>query len=450
MATAYEIVMDSRKKLVNSIIENMKKGYMWSPAWDTTVLRPYNPISDCYYAGCNRARLMMAAIDNDYKDPRWCTYNQAQEQGWAVKRGSQSVLLEKWIFSEHKIQEDEFGNKVKVEIELERPKVCYFRVFNGEQIHGIPSLELWKDPDFEQAIDITLKSSQCPITERADFHAYYSPAQDEIFIPSRFSFKSPEAFLSTVLHEMSHSTGHPERINRPLFNTFGTPDYAREELRAELGSAFTKCDLHLPLSNEQLQEHSSYMSSWIKILQEDPNEFFRACQDAEKISSYLYHNYERILEAEASPAAIAIEDKTPEERCRAGMKELGYEWIETDPDSMATVSFRHLETGKTICCDGWLAAVAELEELQYRDAIEKELLENRFSPNADLMKNICWLHKHTGKNLSLKEIAAMVKQPPDDLFCKELLKNISEECCRQELEIQTMDKLVASFAWEPI
>ena len=338
---------------------------------------------------------------------------------------------------------------MKVEVELERPKVCYFRVFNGEQIHGIPKLEPRKDPDFDHTIDITLKSSQCPITEQASIRAYYSPTQDEIFLPSRFSFKSSEAFLSTALHEMSHSTGHPDRINRPLFNSFGTPDYAREELRAELGSAFTKCDLQLPLSSEQLQEHSSYLSSWIKILQDDPNEFFRACLDAEKISSYLYHNYEKTLEAEISPA-IAPENKTLEEQCRTGMKALGYEYVETEPDSMATVTFRHPGTGKIICCDGWQAAAGELEELQYRDTLEKELLENRFSPNADLMNNICWLHRHTEKNLSLKDIADMVKQPPDDLFCKELLKNISEECCRQELEIQAMDKLVASLVWEPV
>lgn len=450
MASAFEIVSENRRKLVDSVIENMKKGYIWSPdAWSSAALRPYNPTSERYYAGGNRARLMAAAIENNYNDPRWCTYKQAQENGWAVKRGSQSVLLEKWIFTENKLEEDEAGNKVQVEVELERPKVCYFRVFNGEQIHGIPKLEPLKDPDFDQTIDAALKSSKCPITEIANAKAYYSPTQDEIYLPSRFSFKSPEAFLSVALHEMSHSTGHPARMNRPLFHAFGTPNYAREELRAELGSAFLKSDLRLPLSNEQLQDHSNYLNSWITVLEEDPNEFFRACQDAEKISNYLYQNYEKTLEAEVSPT-IALGDKTLEEQCRGGMKELGYEYIETDPDSMATVTFRHPETGKTICCDGWQAAAGELEELQYRDTVEKELLENRFSPNADLMKNICWLHKHTEKNLSLKEIADMAKQPPDDLFCKELLKNISEECCRQELEIQAMDKLVASLVWEPV
>ena len=113
MATAHEIVMENRKKLVNCIIENMKKGYVWSPkAWDSTALSPYNPTSNCHYLGGNRVRLMMAAIEQEYQDPRWCTFEQAQRNGWSVQRGAKSVLLEKWIFDETKTIEDSQGNKV--------------------------------------------------------------------------------------------------------------------------------------------------------------------------------------------------------------------------------------------------------------------------------------------------------------------------------------------------
>lgn len=299
MAGVYDIVMSNRKELVDTLIKNMEKGYIWTEnAWNSAALRPYNPASECYYLGGNRARLMLAAIENSYDDPRWCTYKQAQANGWAVKRGAQSVLLEKWIFTETKTVENEFGEPEKVTVELDTPKVNYFRVFNASQIHGIPKLEALPDPEYDSIIEAATRSSKCPIEEKAVSRACYIPDQDIIEIPPRFSFKSAESYLSVQIHEMCHSTGHADRLNRSLLNTFGSPDYAREELRAELGAAFFKANLNLPLSNEQLQDHSNYLASWIKVLEDDPNEFFRACKDAEKISDYLQKNYEQTLEAQ--------------------------------------------------------------------------------------------------------------------------------------------------------
>lgn len=299
MAGAYEIIMNNRKELIDALIRNMEKGYFWTEnAWSSAALRPYNPVSDCYYHGGNRARLMLAAMANNYNDPRWCTYNHAKANGWNIRRGAKSVLLEKWTFTETKTVENEHGKLVKETVELKTPKVNYFRVFNASQIHGIPKLEIAPAPDYDAIIKATAQSSRCPIIEKAVPQAHYIPSRDIIEIPSRFAFKSAESYLSVQIHEMSHSTGHPDRLNRPIVNKFGTPDYAREELRAELSSAFFKGNLNLPLSNEQLQDHSNYLKSWIQVLKDDPNEFFKACQDAEKISDYLQKNYEQVLEHE--------------------------------------------------------------------------------------------------------------------------------------------------------
>lgn len=301
MANAYEIVMNNRKELVDKLIQNMEKGYfLTEKAWNSAALRPYNPASDCFYLGGNRARLMIATLENNYNDPRWCTYNQAKENGWDVRRGAKSVILEKWIFEETKTIENEFGELEKKTVELERPKVNYFRVFNAEQIHGIPKLKAAPAPEYDSIIKAATDSSKCPILEKAIPKAHYIPAQDVIEIPSRFSFKSAEAYLSVQIHEMAHSTGHPDRLNRSILNTFGTSDYAREELRAELSSAFFKANLNIPISTEQLQDHSNYLKSWIQVLKEDPNEFFRACKDAERISGFLYKNYTQELEKQAT------------------------------------------------------------------------------------------------------------------------------------------------------
>ncbi len=300
MANAYEIVMESRKELVDTLIKNMESGYFWNKnAWNNSALRPYNPASDCYYLGGNRARLMIATMKNNYDDPRWCTYNQAKEKGWTVKRGAKSILLEKWIFTETKTVENETGELIKETVDLEYPKVNYFRVFNASQIHGIPKLEAAPDPAYDSIIQATKQSSKCLIVEKAVPQAHYIPIHDIIELPLRSVFKSSEAYLSVLVHEMSHSTGHPDRLNRQILNKFGTPDYAREELRAELGGAFFKANLNIPVSNEQLQDHSDYLKSWIQVLKDDPNEFFRACKDAEQISDYLYKNYDQELEKQA-------------------------------------------------------------------------------------------------------------------------------------------------------
>lgn len=144
-----------------------------------------------------------------------------------------------------------------------------------------------------------LASSQCEIVEAVEAmqpRSYYSPKEDKIVLPPRDHFKSQEAFLAVTLHEMSHSTGHPDRLNRPLNNKFGTPEYAKEELNAEFGSAFLQMDLGIQLSDEAVNDHAAYLQSWISVLENDPNELFRAVHNASEISDYLIENYQEYQE----------------------------------------------------------------------------------------------------------------------------------------------------------
>ena len=90
---------------------------------------------------------------------------------------------------------------------------------------------------------------------------------------------------------MCHSTAAPDRLNRSISGTFGSSEYAKEELRAEIGALFTESDLQVPLQGEHFEDHSDYLRSWISALKDDYNEFFRACADAERISSFLLSNY---------------------------------------------------------------------------------------------------------------------------------------------------------------
>ena len=185
-------------------------------------------------------------------------------------------------------------------MQLDRPQVMYFRVFNGEQVEGFPeyvpsAMDENRSP-LGDMIDQIISTSECPVIEAAQDRAYYSPSQDRIVLPLRSMFKDEESFAKTAIHEMGHSTGHPDRLNRPLGGMFGSEEYAKEELRAEIGALFTEADLGISLKGEHYEDHSDYLRSWIGALQNDYNEFFRACADAEQIAKRLVGNYTKKYE----------------------------------------------------------------------------------------------------------------------------------------------------------
>lgn len=299
MPSAREIVENSRREIVKEIIENMKKGYVFSKErWNKEALRPQNPITKAKYQGSNRFRLAFQAIKQGYKDPRWVTFLQAKEKGWKIKHEEKGTLCEKWIWTKEINEKDEEGNEKKVTIEREVPIVNYFTLFNAEQIDGIPELKKidQEQIELEQIANDFIKSSECEIMEVAQERAYYSPVEDKIVLPLREYFKSEEAFLATLFHEMSHSTGHSTRLNRNIMNEFGSVEYAKEELRAELGATFIEADLNLNLKGENKVDHANYLKSWISVLEDNPDELFKASNDSSKISERLIENYNRVIE----------------------------------------------------------------------------------------------------------------------------------------------------------
>ena len=314
MAGAFEIVMQERKALVDKIIGMMKQGHFFRNAseWDRDAMRPQNPLSKVWYRGGNRMKLMAIVAEKGYRDPRWATAKQLFEKGFHIKAGEHGTICEKWIFEKEKRTKDEYGNVIKETVQLERPQVMYFRVFNGEQVEGFPEYIPTEREETKTAlgkmIDQIIDTSECPILEAAQDRAYYSPMQDKIVLPLRNMFKDEESFAKTVIHEMGHSTGHPDRLNRPLGGGFGSDQYAREELRAEIGALFTEADLGISLRGEHYEDHSDYLRSWIGALQDDYNEFFRACADAEHIAKRLVGNYTKKYELKMEVAGIPDQD----------------------------------------------------------------------------------------------------------------------------------------------
>jgi len=315
---AYEIVMESRRKLVEQVISNMKKGYIFTEKkWDAQVLAPQNPVSHVRYKGGNRIRLIQQVVEKGYQDPRWMTRRHLQEQGYYIKKGEKQTICEKWIFTKKEKYLDEDGQEKVREVELEKPMVSYFGVFNAEQIKDFPPLVQQEDQELSETMKIGMDcicSSECRIIECAQPEAYYAPGLDKIVLPLRQMFKDEESYVATVLHEMVHSTGHHSRLNRNIENPFGSIEYAKEELRAELGSMFLKADLGLSMQGEHFQDHSNYLKSWISVLEDDYNELFRAASDAERASIRImdrYQEYKKNPEIGRKPQNIKDVTLTP-------------------------------------------------------------------------------------------------------------------------------------------
>ena len=313
--SAFEKVKNHRKELVDKVIANMDKGYIWEAGWDINALRSQNPVSGAKYNGINKLSLGYVVSENNYQDPRFVTFKQTQDNNWKVKRGEHGHLCEYWIWTTKVEKENENGEKVKVEVPLDRPKVSYFTVFNMEQIEGnYPKFELPTKLSHDNLVEIAndlIASSRCPIKEVAQSRAYYSPSNDDITLPLRDSFSSSEDFLATLIHEMAHSTG--EELGRQM-STGGkmSPEYAKEELVAELSSLFLKAELGIANEGKHFENHSAYLNGWNSMLKSDPNELYRASKEADKACEFIMDRYREYLKTKENIVEKA-EIETPKQ-----------------------------------------------------------------------------------------------------------------------------------------
>lgn len=277
---------DYRQELTDNVIEALEGGTApWQKPWNCIEpMMPFNPVSGTVYRGGNVIALMMRG----YEDPRWCTYKQAEAMGWQVQKGEKSTLIEFWKFHEEVEREDEAtGEKTKVRVALERPIVRYANVFNVAQMEHVPELDReqrgFEWAPLEVAERILVQSAVPVFHDQAD-RAFYSVVRDQIHLPPKEAFEDATRYYSTALHELGHASGHPTRLNRQMGNSFGSVEYAKEELRAEMASLFLSYRLGVPFD---VGQHAAYVGSWISVLKEDKNELFRAARDAEQIAEYL-------------------------------------------------------------------------------------------------------------------------------------------------------------------
>lgn len=293
----------------------------WRKCWSAS---PVSMSSGKPYKGINNLMLSWVTYQKGYQDTRWMTYKYAQDHGWQVQKGEKSVRVEYWQHYDAELKKALSRDEV-IRIQQEEPErmehirlVAYTaNVFNVEQVAGdIPPLQregTVRDPAaLKRCRDAFLANLGVAFGEGGD-RAYYSPGLDKIQMPLAETFAGDYAYMCTLLHEAGHSTGHPSRLDRDMSGGFGSLEYAKEELRAEIASAFTAQALHLSYKADELdfemENHKAYIQSWIAALKKDPNELFAAIKDANQIADYLLEHGKLLeLTQAATPRGMSVED----------------------------------------------------------------------------------------------------------------------------------------------
>jgi putative DNA primase/helicase len=297
-----EIKKSFHETVAEKLIAQLREGTApWQKPWDPGepgAFIPTNATTGKRYKGINALQLM----SEGHEDVRWMTYKQAESVGAQVRKGEKGTTIQYWKFAEEEPLRhadgtaiiDGDGESVKGTVALERPRVFFATVFNAEQIEGLPQpeprqVQTWQAVERAEQI---LQASGAQIFNDVQDRAFYRAATDSIHLPDRSRFSTADNYYATALHELGHWTGHDSRLERDLVHPFGSEGYAREELRAEIASMILGDELGI---GHDPGQHAAYVGSWIKALQEDPLEIFRAAADAEKIQEYVM-NFEHELE----------------------------------------------------------------------------------------------------------------------------------------------------------
>jgi antirestriction protein ArdC len=269
--------MSIYQQITDSIIAELEKGAApWVKPWKADSSADKNFISQKPYQGINRLLLGMSSMVKGYASPAWATYKQWNEAGAQVKAGEKATHIV--FFKPMKGQDKDTG---------EETSYCVIRgyaVFNVEQTDMSivptekPQGEFNPIPDCEDRI---IKTGA--IISHGGDAAFYMPSADRIQLPNKTAFNGESNYYATAFHELTHWTGAKHRLDRDLNGRFGNPDYAFEELVAELGAAFLCSDYRIA---GELR-HAGYIGNWLKACREDNKAIFRAAALAQKAADYI-------------------------------------------------------------------------------------------------------------------------------------------------------------------
>lgn len=300
---------DLYQSVTDSIISQLEAGRVpWVQPWGrpetaSPLGMPSNADTGREYTGINILLLWASAIDTRRTTQTWLTYKQAQKLGAQVRKGETGTTVcyaDTFIPKAEKERAQEQGHTAIPIGFLKR-----YTVFNADQCEGL-------DPSFFEGVEPLPEREAVPIAEQliaatgADFRtggdrAFYSPSDDFIQVPHQSAYFEQINYYRTCFHELGHWTGHKSRLDRNLIGHKGTKLYAKEELCAELTTAFICAHLGIVPT----VRHADYIGSWLRVLKDDKRFVFKAASLASKAADYIL-KFQTPEQAEAVALPITL------------------------------------------------------------------------------------------------------------------------------------------------
>jgi len=279
---------DLYQEVTDRILAMLEQGVV---PWRSPILgrgsagHPRNLVSGRPYRGVNVFLLAFTAWAEGYPSSFWLTFKQAKQRGGSIRKGEKSSLVIFWKW--HEIEDPESGEPKKL------PVLRYFRVFNVAQCENIaaPDVEQFEPLDFQpidRAEAIVRDYAGGPAIEHGGTQAFYRPSADTVRMPEKERFASCEAYYATLFHELAHSTGHSTRLARgldPDLRPFGSPEYGKEELVAEMTAAFLTAEAEIaPLT---IADHAAYLDGWLRKIRGEKTLVVHAAAAAQRAADWI-------------------------------------------------------------------------------------------------------------------------------------------------------------------
>lgn len=276
----YKMIQDKFINSIQDVIDGKETLLPWQKPWKGSM--PRNYVSGKIYSGVNLLLL---------EGGEWLTFNQIKtlskkDNSIKLKKGSKASKIIFWKMLE---KEDD-----KKEIKT-IPMLRYFNVFNIGDVEGLESkLPERKDIPNNEELDKVINDYKTRENLKIKFldgsnRAYYSPTEDKVVMPLKNQFQSQNKYYSTFFHELAHSTGHIKRLARfdsSKIACFGSEDYSKEELIAEISSQMALGRLNI--QDESIHNNSlTYVNGWMKAIKNDVGLIISASSSAQKACDYM-------------------------------------------------------------------------------------------------------------------------------------------------------------------
>lgn len=282
---------DIHQEVTDRIIRQLESGTVpWHKPWNGGLDRmlgiPKNGTTHNKYRGINILLLWSSAMEQKFPSDEWASLKQWNDKNESIRKGEKGSMI---------VYYDTFEK----EVDGEKKHIPFLKtsyVFNRSQLASFKE-EITPEPTVTSNPVETIDQLERFVTntkaviEHQGGHAFYQPSTDKIVLPPQETFidtpncNATEGYYSTLLHELTHWTGHSNRMDRKFGKKFGDSGYATEELVAELGAAFLCTEFAIQTADKG--NHASYIDHWLKVLKENKHCLITAASEASKACDFL-------------------------------------------------------------------------------------------------------------------------------------------------------------------